>query len=45
MRYHNAVEELRCEGVIDWDKSVRYAKGKKRYIITERGLEMLREFG
>ena len=45
MRYHNAIEELECEGAIDWDKSARYARGDKHYIITERGLEMLRESG
>ena len=45
MRYYDAIEELECEGAIEWAASARYAKGDKHYIITERGLEMLRESG
>jgi hypothetical protein len=44
-RYHDAIKELECEGAIEWAASARYAKGDKHYIITERGLEMLRESG
>jgi hypothetical protein len=42
-RYDAAIEELEYEGAIEWDKSARYARGDKHYIITERGLEMLQE--
>ena len=45
IRYYDAIEELECEGAIEWAASARYAKGDKHYIITERGLEMLRESG
>jgi hypothetical protein len=45
MRYHDAIEELEYEGAIEWAASARYAMGDKHYIITERGLEMLRESG
>jgi hypothetical protein len=45
MRYHDAIEELEYEGAIEWAASARYARGDKHYIITERGLEMLRESG
>ena len=45
IRYHDAIKELECEGAIEWAASARYAKGDKHYIITERGLEMLRESG
>ena len=45
IRYHDAIEELEYEGAIEWAASARYAKGDKHYIITERGLEMLRESG
>jgi hypothetical protein len=45
IRYHNAIEELEYEGAIEWATSARYARGDKHYIITERGLEMLRESG
>ena len=45
MRYHDAIEELEYEGAIEWAASTRYARGDKHYIITERGLEMLRESG
>ncbi len=45
MRYHDAIKELEYEGAIEWDESARYARGDKHYIITERGLKMLREPG
>ena len=45
LRYHDAVKELEYEGAIEWPTSARYARGDKRYTITERGLEMLRESG
>jgi hypothetical protein len=44
-RYHDAIEELEYEGAIEWDESARYARGNKHYVITRRGLEMLRETG
>ena len=45
IRYHDAIEELEYEGAIEWAASARYAKGDKHYIITKRGLGMLRESG
>ena len=42
-RYHDAIEELEYEGAIEWDESARYARGDKHFLITERGLKMLRE--
>jgi hypothetical protein len=42
-RYYDAIEELEYEGAIEWDKSARYARGDKHYLITGRGLKMLRE--
>jgi hypothetical protein len=42
-RYYDAIEELEYEGAIEWDKSARYARGDKHYLITQRGLKMLRE--
>jgi hypothetical protein len=42
-RYHDALEELEYEGAIEWDKSARYARGDKHYLITQSGLKMLRE--
>ena len=42
-RYHDAIEELEYEGAIEWDESARYARGDKHYLITQRGLKMLRE--
>jgi hypothetical protein len=42
-RYHDAIEELEYEGDIEWDPSARYARGDKHYLITQRGLKMLRE--
>ena len=41
LRYHDAIEELEYEGAIEWATSARYARGDKKYVITERGLEML----
>jgi hypothetical protein len=45
LRYYDAIKELEYEGAVEWDESARYARGDKHYIITERGLEMLRESG
>jgi hypothetical protein len=45
IRYYDAIEELKYEGAIEWDTSARYARGNKHYVITKRGLEMLREPG
>ena len=44
-RYHDAIAELEYEGAMEWDTSARYARGNKHYVITQRGLEMLRESG
>jgi hypothetical protein len=41
LRYHDAIEELEYEGAIEWPTSARYARGDKKYVIIERGLEML----
>jgi hypothetical protein len=38
-RYHDALEDLEYEGAIEWDASVRYARGDKHYLITRRGLD------
>ena len=43
IRYYDAIKELEYEGAIAWDPSARYARGDKHYVITERGLKMLRE--
>jgi hypothetical protein len=43
IRYHDAIKELEYEGAIEWDESARYARGDKHYVISKRGLEMLRE--
>ena len=45
MRYYDAIKELEYEGAIEWPTSARYARGNKKYVITQRGLEMLRERG
>jgi hypothetical protein len=45
LRYYDVIKELEYEGAIEWPTSARYARGKKHYVITERGLEMLRESG
>jgi hypothetical protein len=39
IRYHDAIEELKYEGAIDWPTSARYARGDKHYVITRRGLD------
>ena len=44
-RYYDAIEDLEYEGAIEWDTSARYARGDKHYLITRRGLKMLREPG
>jgi hypothetical protein len=44
-RYYDAIKELEYEGAIKWDESARYARGEKHYLISEQGLEMLREPG
>ena len=41
LRYYDAIKELEYEEAIEWDKSARYARGDKHYLITERGLKML----
>jgi hypothetical protein len=45
IRYYDAIKELEYEGAIEWDESAQYARGNKHYVITKRGLEMLRESG
>ena len=45
MRYYDAIKQLEYEGAIEWGPSARYARGDKHYVITERGLKMLRESG
>jgi hypothetical protein len=40
-RYYDAIEDLEYEGAIEWDKSARYARGDKHYLITQRGLHEL----
>jgi hypothetical protein len=45
IRYYDAIKELEYEGAIEWPTSARYARGNKHYVITKRGLEMLRESG
>jgi hypothetical protein len=42
-RYHDAIKDLEYEGAIEWDTSALSARGDKHYLITERGLKMLRE--
>ena len=39
IRYHDAIEELKYEGAIEWDTGARYARGDKHYVITKRGLD------
>jgi hypothetical protein len=43
--YHDAIEDLEYEGAIEWDKSARYARGDKHYLITQRGLNDLGSVG
>ena len=38
-RYYDAIKDLEYEGAIEWDKSARYARGDKHYLITQRGLD------
>jgi hypothetical protein len=45
LRYYDAIKELEYEGAIEWDESARYATGQNHYVITERGMKMLREPG
>jgi hypothetical protein len=45
LRYYDAIKELEHEGAIEWAASARYARGEKHYVITERGLKLLRESG
>jgi hypothetical protein len=45
LRYYDAIKELEYEGAIEWAASAQYARGEKHYVITERGLKMLRESG
>jgi hypothetical protein len=45
IRYHDLIEDMEYEGAIEWDASARYARGDKHYVITERGLEMLKVLG
>jgi hypothetical protein len=44
-RYYDAIEDLEYEGAIEWDKSARYARGDKHYVITRRGLDDLGSAG
>jgi hypothetical protein len=44
-RYHDAIEDLEYEGAIEWDKSARYARGGKHYLITQHGLHDLGSAG
>src|SRR5215213_11376904 len=44
-RYHDALEDLEYDGAIEWDKSARYARGDKHYLITGRGLDDLGSAG
>jgi hypothetical protein len=44
-RYDGVIAELEYEAAMEWDESARYARGDRRHVITERGLEMLRESG
>ncbi len=39
IRYHDAIQDLEYERAIEWDKSARYARGDKHYVITRRGLD------
>ena len=44
-RYYDAVKELEYEAGVEWDTSAQYAGGNTHYVITKRGLDMLRESG
>jgi hypothetical protein len=39
--YYDAIDDLEYKGAIEWDKSARYARGDKHYLITQRGLNDL----
>ena len=39
LRYDDAIGDLEYEGAIEWDKSARYAREDKHYVITRRGLD------
>ena len=45
LRYYDAVKELEYEALVEWDTSARYARGNTHYVITKRGLDILRESG
>ncbi len=45
LRYYDAVKELEYQTAVEWDTSARYARGNTHYVITKRGLDMLRESG
>ena len=45
LRYYDAIKEMEYEGAIAWDEDARYARGDRHYVITKRGLVMLRESG
>jgi hypothetical protein len=45
IRYHDAIEDMEYEDAIEWATSARYARGDKHYVITQRGLDMLRRSG
>ena len=36
LRYYDAIKDLEYESAIEWDKSARYARGDKHYVITQR---------
>jgi hypothetical protein len=38
-RYFDALREMEYEGAIEWDRSARYARGDKHYVLTRRGLD------
>lgn len=39
LRYYDAIKELEYEGAIEWATTARYARGDKRYLITQAGLD------
>jgi hypothetical protein len=39
IRYYDAIKELEYEGAIEWPTSARYARGGKKYVIIQRGLD------
>ena len=44
-RYYDAIVDLEYEGAIEWEKSAKYARGDKHYLITQRGLHDLDSAG